>query len=294
MGILYIIGNGFDLHFGLKTRVEDFKQCLNVRTTFDGVNALDALEYHGVNWGKYEDSLADIDIDSFDEYLVYPDYLSDHEYDRDGGIFEMEERVGSIKQCIAEALQMMIKKANSQLTCQSKCKSFFNEGDAILSFNYTSTIEELFDVPPTIPILHIHGFCKNKTELVFGYNEEHYYLNATVSNKIDRYDDEYNAYDGDFYIDEQKRVVQEFYQSLKKKKRLDLLVKFLSEIDVKEVVVLGHSMSNVDKDYMEMIDRVLSPEIWRVSVYRSDPTDQQLNTYSFSHRIIRISINDII
>ena len=63
---------------------------------------------------------------------------------------------------------------------------------------------------------------------------------------------------------------------------------------MKEVVVLGHSMSDVDKDYMEMIDRVLSPEIWRVSVYRSDPTDKQLNSYFFYHRIKKISINDII
>ena len=82
--VLYIIGNGFDLHYGLETGVSTFKKLLSQKYIDTvGINALELFDSYGVNWGDYEMSLSDLDLNSVkDSIMTYPDYLSDHESDR--------------------------------------------------------------------------------------------------------------------------------------------------------------------------------------------------------------------
>ena len=285
MGTLYIIGNGFDLHFQLKTGVSDFKDYLKKYVTFDGWNALDTFDSYGVGWGEYEDSLADLELDELAELIVSPNYMSDHESDRDGGIVEMELRVESLRHCIWSALEDMVNNANNDLCLIPKQPPFAMPGDAILSFNYTDTIEALFDHLSLIPMLHIHGNYINQDDLIFGYCDGKKYGETFFAQNIDEYD---------YYIEEQKKRLVDFYNQLKKNKQTDLLLNFLSNISANKVVVLGHSMSNVDAEYMELIDRIIIPREWNISVYNNDPTDSQLKKYSFYNRIKKINITDIV
>lgn len=58
MRTLYIIGNGFDLHFNLKTKTDNFENYLKNQTIYNGVdNASDVFNSYGVNWYEYEQSL---------------------------------------------------------------------------------------------------------------------------------------------------------------------------------------------------------------------------------------------
>lgn len=96
MGTLYVIGNGFDLHWKLNTTTDDFMDFLQ-RQYIEGEmdNAVDVLAAYGVDWSEYEQSLANIDLDTLEkENLGFPDYTSDRESDRDGVIYCMQVYLG--------------------------------------------------------------------------------------------------------------------------------------------------------------------------------------------------------
>ena len=156
MGKLYIIGNGFDLHYGLKTKPSDFIQFLKKESVYNSLNnAFEELKELNVLWSNFEEDISYIDFDRIEEeHLSSPDYSSDHESDRDGGIFEIECFLNSIYDAIFAALRQMVKQADSTYLT----KDFhLNDEDAIISFNYTTTIERVaFDLPIK-PIFYIHG-----------------------------------------------------------------------------------------------------------------------------------------
>ena len=79
MKTLYIIGNGFDLHFGLKTKTDHFIEYLKNQPVYNEAdNAFNVFYSYGVNWYEYEQSLNNIDLDEIEfENEIQPDYLSD-------------------------------------------------------------------------------------------------------------------------------------------------------------------------------------------------------------------------
>ena len=55
MRTLYIIGNGFDLHFKLKTKTNHFVEHLKTQPVYNEVgNAFEVLNCYGVDWYEYE------------------------------------------------------------------------------------------------------------------------------------------------------------------------------------------------------------------------------------------------
>lgn len=285
MRTLYIIGNGFDLHFNLKTKTDNFENYLKNQTIYNGVdNASNVFNSYGVNWYEYEQSLNDIDLDEIEsQNEIKPDYLSDRESDRDGGIVNMQMYVGSLSEAIRSALEQMVISANEDALVLSEdflAPKLFEVGDAILTFNYTSTIEILFEVPDSVPIFHIHGCYEQGTPLVFGYRNNQ---NSYVKTWPDMDEDNW-----DYYVAQQREVVYDFYSSLEKKLEIDKLVSFLLKCGkMDRVVVLGHSMSPVDYEYMEKVDATLNPSIWEISYYNENDIHRvQSQGYSFQQKMI--------
>ena len=65
---LYILGNGFDLHFGLKTLPSDFCEILKSYDIYNEVvKADEVLLGYGVDWSQYEESLAEMDLEEIEE-----------------------------------------------------------------------------------------------------------------------------------------------------------------------------------------------------------------------------------
>lgn len=140
MGTLYIIGNGFDLNFNLNTKTEHFSGYLKQQSVYNEVgNALDVLDCYGVDWHEYEQSLNDIDLDEIEfQNVIQPDYLSDRESDRDGGILNMQMYVDSLSDAINTALEQMVDEANNdvrKLSRMSHKKKLFQSGDAIRAWH---------------------------------------------------------------------------------------------------------------------------------------------------------------
>ena len=319
-GTLYILGNGFDCCHDLNTSPKQFLDILRTKEIYNETESAEIVfaRYH-VFWGDYESCLADIDLEEIaEEQMIAPDYLSDHEYDRDGGIFNMEQYTESLHWAIQDSLKTMIDEANSELVNKSPVlRDFLSQNDAVLSFNYTSTLEQLYVIPDDVPICHIHGYHDNRERLLLGFrdgiSEEEYYKKIfdhdsiemiqkeikdieddnTLSNEEKEIELQYwdMCYDNltgdrDFYMDTQREVVFRFYQSLKKEIQIDKLKQFLEECrGINRVVVMGHSMSSVDSDYMELIEEILSPYEWWISQYENNPSEADIREYSFTNKV---------
>lgn len=326
--ILYVIGNGFDIHHGLMTDVDSFLNILNNKKIYPEMsNAIEFFDNYGVDWNEYENALSKMELDVFEEdYIVAPDYMSDRESDRDGGIENMRLCLSSISRAIMDSLTEMVENANQDLNSTNrKIRNIFREGDAILSFNYTSTIEGLYELPENIKILHIHGYYKDNDELIFGYKngdrdckykEKHFNESAINSlnekikhtreredlteiekeNTIDLYEGEINELtrDRDYYIDEQREQIIYFYQGWAKNFQLQNLENFLKNCrDIDIVRVMGHSMAEVDSEYMEMIEKELNPQVWYISQFKGDPAQEDLRRYSFYSKIKFYKLDDL-
>lgn len=293
MSTLYVIGNGFDLHFELNTKTKDFKKYLEAEPVYNEVeNALEVLMEYDVDWNEYEQALNNINLDEImSQNEVFPDYMSDHESDRDGGILNMQMYLESINEAIESALRKMVKAANRDARGKKEEKELFIKGDAVLSFNYTSTLEYLFPNPDKIPIFHIHGCYEEGTPLIFGYrSDEHSYISSWAS---------MNEEDWDYYIAQQRIEAFDFYERWRKKLQLKKLRSFLKECKgIDSIVVLGHSMSAVDHEYMEEIEEMLHPERWKISYYeKAEEEDKEkirAQKYSFENKIEFITISQIL
>lgn len=284
MSRLYIIGNGFDLFHGLPTRTSDFCDILsNQIIPGEFENAYEVFYNYGVDWGKFENSLSNIDPEVIEEGIVdYPDYLSDYESDREGVIFNTKEYLNSLSTAINNSLLQLAKTANVMLYKNKIHKKIRNikigKDDYIVSFNYTSTLEALYCVDES-KIIHIHGNASKGEMLVFGYKDD---INTKRYNKLINTDSD----DRDYYIDEQRFSIVDFCRSWKKSIRLKELKVFLDKIGViDEVFVLGHSMSDVDREYMELIEQIINPISWNISQYDNKPNIKDLQEYSFINKI---------
>lgn len=283
MSILYIIGNGFDLHHGLRTAPQDFQNILKTKRVYnEWNNANDVLDSYCVNWSEYEESLSNLDLDEIEcQKLIMPDYLSDHEYDRDGGITNIQIYLESLKEAIQSSLKDMVKMANIETdrrALSGEHYPLFNLDDRVISFNYTSTLENMFDFAKLIPICHIHGFYAAGAPLIFGYNQVKGNYNGRLMSTFE---------DGDYYVDRQRELIYDFYQGWKKRIQTEILNDFLIQCNgLDEVVVYGHSMGKVDAAYMEQIEWVLNPRRWRIS-YHTDSDSVLLNAqqYPFKPKI---------
>ena len=283
MSVLYVIGNGFDLHFGLKTSPQDFQDILTKKQIYNETdNAYDVLHTYGVNWSEYEQSLAEIDLDEIeDQNIIGPDYLSDHEFDRDGGIVNIQMYLESLNEAIQSSLIDMVEIANTETesrALQGEHYTLLDISDRVLSFNYTSTLEYLFDLATQIPICHIHGFHDAGESLIFGYSQ----VKGNYRNKLMS-----TFEDGDYYVDRQRELIYDFYQNWRKNIQNDVLDSFLKQCNgIDKVVVYGHSMGKVDASYMEQVEQTLHPLRWEISYH--SPVDSVLTNvkgYTFTPKI---------
>ena len=97
----------------------------------------------------------------------------------------------------------------------------------------------------------------------------------------------------DYYVDKQREEIMHLYTSFKKELQLDKLSLFLNSLsDITTIVVMGHSMANVDSEYMEMVEQLLHPKTWYISQYEGNPSLASLSSYSFSDKIQFYNLSD--
>lgn len=176
----YVIGNGFDLHYGLNTTYYHFKQYLLNNGYQDLVKKVDQLIYERSNftpdeidtWSQFENMLTAFNYLDADE--IYDEAMDNAETDDDRADFwdSPSWNVNYYNQYIKvlkQEFDSWIKSLNTFINPDSYFIPQYD--DFFLTFNYTTTIESNFHINGD-NILHLHGTIGQ--ELVLGHNDYHF------------------------------------------------------------------------------------------------------------------------
>ena len=310
---LFIIGNGFDIMHGVKSSYYNFRDTIArnniLRITLENYirqddvwgNFEDGLAYldREMMLGTLDDWLDDFDVpDEDDDDFSAADY------------FAAQDIATSQIYILTQELPMRFRKWISILKPLSLSKpvdDIIKKEARYINFNYTEFLETIYGVPQE-NILYIHGDRRDKkTQLVLGHGhdieeifEEWYQVNKNrkefqprLLEKDRRYDHNDNpVYLGYFLKDETKGnwksqmrydainntvdLIEDYYENSAKKtseviSRNQSCFKLLEGI--KNIVIIGHSLSKVDYPYFKEIikyNKNSSELKWFISWYSND------------------------
>lgn len=217
---------------------------------------------------------------------------------------------------IEDGFRKMAKKANLELDSQSQIlqRDFnFKADDYYIIFNYTTTLETLYPYINPNHICHIHGSVQNNDDLIYGNTRENLYSgfsdfitenpnydpdegkDAELSNyreyieTVTYSEKEQNDYN-DFVIEK----IKELNASMVKPVQKAILVDFLRQVNVDEVLIYGLSIGEVDIPYLEKINEMFPNSTWTISYFndKSDPVCRHTEKLSFSSKVKFVETQD--
>jgi len=264
---LYIVGNGFDLHHGIKSRYVEFGHYLELADpqTYDQVERY--LAFDADFWAMFEARLADLDVDSLIDYAsnLLQSYGADdwrdsghHDYQ-----YEILEAVRALSSTLREQFANWIRHLAIPDASSAPVPLLRLDRSALyLNFNYTETLQKTYGIP-NARILHIHGQAASPTsDLVLGHGWK--------PQPEDSLNHGLNFEEADSRIVEGNQIIDRYFAQTFKPTD-DVIARnraFFSALgSVKEIVVLGHSFSEVDGPYIdEIIANVAFDAVdWRVA-----------------------------
>ncbi|MCK7268778.1 bacteriophage abortive infection AbiH family protein [Enterobacter cloacae] len=291
---LYITGNGFDLHHGLKTSYFSFGYFLRnhhaelYELLIDFLSFTDLPKYQdqlNTNdhplWSDFENSLSGLDsefvLDSFTEYL--PNISDPHFRDRDWHSFEIEIKriLDKLTDGLFEKFRDFISQVKYPPLAMDK-RLRLCENSFFINFNYTNTIEHYYKIDSS-RILYIHGIASTpETPLVLGHgidpenfieppieppsginNEE---LQIWFQQQADNYNVSY---------ENGKHVINNYFKHSFKntEKVISESIEFFKRLKfINEIVIIGHSLSDVDMPYFSAIQKYVHPDCsWTATYY---------------------------
>jgi hypothetical protein len=277
---LFIIGNGFDLAHGIPSKYSDFGRYLEIVDPKISALIGKFLSVDDDFWNYFEERLGSFDSDSVIDYAenYLPSYGADDWSDDGHHAFEYEiEQIveGLSKQLrsrFAEWVRRLVMPPPgtfSPVRCIDPDAQF-------LSFNYTPTLQFLYGVPD-LNVTHIHGRSVDEnSKIVLGHGWERHGIDLLAA-QINE--------DTDVRVGGGYRLIDDYFSETFKPtdKIIEQHRTFFDTLDgVSEIVVLGHSLSEVDASYIfEILDHInpLTTR-WTISYYM-DSTKERRNFSRF-------------
>lgn len=267
---LYIIGNGFDRAHNLPTRYSDFHDWL-MKDHQDFVEIIEAIfegrdktrftneeERPSLLWTDFEAALGRIDAHTAMEYLG--NKYDNLETDRKALDLATEE----IRTLVYDVNSLMLEwSRHTPITIAQRLYNLSN-ASRYLTFNYTLTLEEGYDIN-TDQILHIHGKVSEDNVIVGCERDVNRPLDNTNQGRR-RYTKQINAEFNHFNkpVDDLIEGYEDFFQSL---------------TEVNRVVVIGHSLTEIDIPYISEVCQHVSPDThWHFSAF-SDKDHQNIRAF---------------
>lgn len=270
---LTIIGNGFDLLHGLKTTYADFHRFMVEKNeTYARCASLLEAFYHlddedgdQMLWADLERALGYIDpVATYDKCNEGME-VSEKELPMILAIFE-DKPAMTLKKCLSllhHAFGEWLSQIDLSQTSQVGYIPHFDKESTFLNFNYTETLEKVYDVCRH-QITYIHGRRNSDDEIVLGhchpqdggeffstdnkfYRDNAYYSIVDVSNKEMKNVEEVMLRHDDFFC----KIRQDIRMCGKGEKH--------------RIVVLGHSYSEVDFPYFARIRNIVEEEMGEVA-----------------------------
>ena len=322
MKTLYIIGNGFDLYHGLDTSYHSFAKYLSNKDTdlydhllnyfpLPDITEGSPTSEDKAQWNNFEQALADLDFESVlddnSDLMANPGAEDFSEKDWYAFSFEMQEIVIKLTQTLIEhfndfILNVEISKCTTKKLLDLDSKGYF------LNFNYTETLQKVYDIPEA-QITHIHNKATNeKVSLVLGHcfdasehdDKRHVPPQGLNEESLQEWQEQISDnYDFSFESG-RTEILSYFSESFK---NTDLIIDdnevfFDSLGEVEQIIVLGHSMSKVDIRYFEkIIEKTGLNFKWVVSYYHAAEKVEHFEILSrlgvTKSNIGQICLNDI-
>lgn len=275
---LIVIGNGFDLHHGLKTSFKDYLKYLkrynpdtlaSIRHSkyFMG-NGIDIFNAKDPFWTDVEGNLEFAYEDMLDDSVEYLDWNEESDARWHRAEFDSEMKVKEIDTSFAtDSLANWIRDVD---VLKAKRIVAFEQSDVFVSFNYTETLEKVYGISPE-RILHIHGCIIDPESLQFGNPNQ---PPTQVRKEAEKAygDHEYYGMSIEPAADNYAALAYSFSKDIDS--NIPKLEEFLVGKVIDEVVIMGHSYSGVDKPYYEklLIPRFMKTK-WTIYCY----TDKDFN-----------------
>lgn len=265
---LYIIGNGFDMHHGIQSSYKNFKKYVEDNNE-ELYKQLQRYFDEDALWGDFEATLAAIDMDTIQEecvdYIV--EYSSEEWRDRDNHVYaqEVERRLELItKELKKEFLEWILSLQIPESASYQLIK--LNNRARFLNFNYTGTLQRLYNVLPQ-NIKYIHNQALDQSsDLVLGHARNP----TTIASRSE----DTHSEDSDHRIAQGDELMDLYYKKTFKptaKVIADNQEYFDSLKDIKTVNILGHSLSLVDRPYLEKISQSVGQDAqWIISYREAD------------------------
>ncbi len=260
MSKLYIIGNGFDLFHGYRTSYCDFYQYLSDNTYNDTLSTL-AQYWSGLEdkefWSDFEEQLgSSLDDDSLmTNTKEYSTNITDENPKYNG----VEIEVGHIFKPVVDLKKVITDFIKDATNNSPNADINIDINAKFISFNYSKTLEVIYRIN-TDNIFYIHGNIDDE-KVILGHSR--------VDNPFKSYypADE-DSYDHSFEIG--VNAAKYYFNEIFKNSEqiiLDNIEYFENLKETKEIVVLGHSLSDVDEAYFVKIHKCVDDCTWYISYH---------------------------
>ncbi|RJL20496.1 bacteriophage abortive infection AbiH family protein [Pectobacterium polaris] len=300
---LYVTGNGFDLHHGLDTSYFSFAYFLRAHQ-LDSYNNL--VEFVGFTdlpeeldlldkdehslWCEFESNLAGLNsqavLDAFNDYLPH---VGDPNFrDRDWHAFdiEMQRILESLTDGIFTQFESFISRVKYPELAADKKLQLCNNA-LFINFNYTRTIECYYSIKSS-QILYIHGNAflpGDRLILGHGIDPENFEEQpeepptGVTDDELEQWY-QYMSDKYDFAYESGKQTLNRYFtHSFKNTEEvISASQEFFSQLNtVNEVIIVGHSLSEVDMPYFAAIKQhVQTDSIWTATWYLEKEREQHL------------------
>ena len=256
MSRLYIIGNGFDIAHGIPCKYSDFRRYCEEKMPkmYEKLNRF----YDGGDklWSDFERELPNLNKDALFDWATTnnpnwnPNWKAYYDF-----IDEVRDEVDYV-----EGLKLAFTEWVQALSLEDVRRQYdiFGEDSLFITFNYTLTLENVYHIP-AYRILHIHGMVEGEfPQLVVGHNMPDTEVDYIFSSENDFEEEackEVAALIKNWHKDTAGIIAN--YEEI-----------FSQLSNVKDVYVLGHSMSEVDLPYFEKIKQNIPLSAkWHISVF---------------------------
>lgn len=154
-----------------------------------------------------------------------------------------------------------------------------------LNFNYTPTLQKIYGVPES-NILYIHGSSSDPTDkLVLGHGWEPEDLKTEI----------YDLENEDVRVIEGQEYINDFFSATFKPtdqilKKYKMFFSGLGAVD--EILVMGHSLSEVDHAYFYEIIKNVNPSksAWKISYYKNkDTIEKKFSKFKIEKKLVLYS-----
>lgn len=272
METLYIIGNGFDLHHELPTGYYNFHSyIINNRTDLENLFEeyfTFTIDKKKSLWSSFEKDLETFDYKSFFDENYHID-TKDENF-KLSSVYSLEDDLTQEAEELIERIREGFENWIEEINLDSLENKLILEKDAsFLTFNYTLTLEKVYQIPPS-KIFHIHGDTE-KGNLIFGHNktiEEEPELDENGDSNRTPFSDSENIakYPLNAFCKPVYNIIQEnqlYFEKLK---------------SVKRIFVLGHGLDLIDIPYFKEILKHTKNVFWNVSFLDQNETEKHLTT----------------